>query len=79
MSEGKLSDSLVQKNSEKIAHSRWLTTTNRILRLYVSTDKPSQIMITIVEYIMKVYAHLWFKINGASSSQSGAFHLFKTI
>ena len=39
-----------------MAHSRWLTTANRILRLYVSTDKPSQALKIIIEYIMKVYA-----------------------
>ena len=63
----------------KLAHSRWLTTANRILRLYVATEEPSDTLLTITEYIMKVYAPLWFSIRFASSSQNGPHHLFKTI
>ena len=60
VSAGKLSEGLANKNFEKMAHSRWLTTVNRILRL--STDEPSQTLKIIVEYIMKVYAPVWFAI-----------------
>ena len=56
VSAGKLSEGLDNKNSGKMAHSRWLTTANRILRLYVSTVEPSQTLKIIVEYITKVYA-----------------------
>ena len=62
-----------------MAHSQWLTTANRILRLYVSTIEPSQTLKIIVEYITKVYAPVWFEIKNASSSQNGALHLFQTI
>ena len=62
VSAGKLSEGLAGKNPEKMAHSWCLTTANRILRLYVSTDEPFQILKIIVEYIMKVYAPVWFAI-----------------
>lgn len=42
--------------------SRWLTTANRILRLYVSTAKPSANLEVFTNYIMKVYAQTWFRI-----------------
>lgn len=58
-------------NPGKLAHSRWLTTANRILRLYVATEKPPGNLITLTKYIMKVYAPLWFSIRFASSSQNG--------
>ena len=32
------------KDRGKIAHSQWLTNANRILRLYVSTNEPSEIL-----------------------------------
>ena len=62
-----------------MAHSRWLTTANHILRLYISTVEPSQTLKIIVKYIMKVHAPVWFAIKNISSSQNGALHLFKTI
>ena len=79
LSTGKISDEFSKKNPGKIAHSRWLTTANRILILFVSTNEPSEILKKIVEYIMKVYAPIWFEIKANSSSQNGALHLFNTI
>ena len=75
----KLSEGLVNKNPGKMAHSRWLTTANRILRLYISTDKLSQTLKIIVKYVKKVYTPLWFAIKNTSSSENEALHLFKTI
>ena len=79
LSAGKLNENLANKNPGKMAHSRWLTTANRILRLYVSTVEPSQTLKIIVKYITKVHAPVWFAIKNTSSSQNGALHLFKTI
>jgi len=45
-----------------MAHSRWLTTASRALRLYVSTEKPSSNFKLVVQYIMMVYTPMWFKI-----------------
>ena len=66
-------------NPGKLAHCCWLTTSNRILRLYVATKEPSETLIIITEYITKVYAPLWFSIRFVSSSQNNPHHLFKTI
>ena len=79
ISTGKISEEFSKKKPGKIAHSRWLTTANHILRLYVSTNEPSEILKKIVEYIMKVYAPIWFEIKSNCSSQNGALHLFNTI
>ena len=62
VSAGKLSEGLANKNPGKMAHSRWLTTANHILRLYVSTVEPSQTLKIIVKYITKVHAPVWFAI-----------------
>ena len=79
VSEGNLSEGLANKNPGKTAHSRWLTTANYVLRLYISTVEPSQTLKIIVEYITKVYALVRFTIKKDSSFQNGALHLFKTI
>ena len=50
LSAGKLSEGLANKNPGKMAHSRWLTTANSILRLYASTVEPFQTLKIIVEY-----------------------------
>lgn len=60
-------------------HARWLTTANRILRLYVSTENPSQNLILLVNFVMGVYASMWFKIKTEPYVQSGAKHVFNTI
>ena len=73
VSAGKLSEGLANKNPGKMAHSRWLTTSNYILRLYVSTDKSSQTLKIIVEYITKVYAPVWFAIKMLHLLKMGLF------
>lgn len=58
-------------------HSRWLTFACRMLRLYVATPKPTWQLKTVVEFIIKVYAPLWFTIKRNSSSTEGARHFLK--
>ncbi|KAE8746239.1 hypothetical protein FOCC_FOCC007111 [Frankliniella occidentalis] len=59
--------------------SRWLTCANRILRLYVSTNRPTNDFKTIVKYILTVYSPLWFSIRFHSSIKDGSRHLFDAI
>lgn len=50
-----------------ITHSRWLTTANNVMRLYVRTIEidPSEGLKELATYVAKVYAPVWFafKIN----------------
>lgn len=79
VSRGYCSDSLAQRSPGKLAHSRWLTTANRILRLYVATEQPSDTLEKITHFIMRVYAPMWFKIKNQSSLKFAAKHLYETI
>src|SRR6218665_56562 len=36
-----------------MCHSRWLTTANRILRLYISKENPDKHLVTLANYIVK--------------------------
>ena len=46
-----------------IHHARWLTTANRLLRLYMSLEDPSNNLCKLIDYIVKVYSKSWFEIN----------------
>lgn len=76
---GECSDSLSRRNPGRIAHSRWITMANRILRLYVGVENPSPQLKTLAEYIVKVYTPMWFFIKCYSSCKNGAKHLWRTI
>ena len=76
---GSISESLSSREPGKMVHSRWLTTANRLLHLYVSTSQPSQSLVTLAEYIIKVYAPLWFEIKLKPQCYYGATHLWKAI
>ncbi|CAH1114862.1 unnamed protein product [Psylliodes chrysocephalus] len=70
---------LSKRDPGKLAHARWLTTANRILRLYVASEQPSNKLKTIKEFILKVYAPVWFDIKVRSSCTEGSRHLFSLI
>jgi hypothetical protein len=76
---GTISKNLSTREPGKVAHSRWLTTANRLLRLYVSTSEPSRSLFTLVQYVIKVYAPLWFEIKLKPQCYYGASHLWKAI
>ena len=79
ISSGHCSNHLARKNPGKMHHARWLTTANRILRLYISEPNPSSGLGSIVNYIMKMYVPVWFSIKVFPSVFQGAKHLFKMI
>jgi hypothetical protein len=59
---------LEARNPGQIDHARWLTTANRILRLYICTRDPIQPLQTLAEFIMRVYALMWFRIKRICSA-----------
>ena len=59
ISTGECSVDLAMRNSECLNHSRWLTTANRILRLYVSDKHPSEKLQALVMFIIRVYAPMY--------------------
>ncbi|GBO03338.1 hypothetical protein AVEN_39748-1 [Araneus ventricosus] len=56
ISRGQCYSHLALRKPGPVAHSRWITFAGRILRLRVVTGKPSDNLITLATYIMKVYA-----------------------
>lgn len=79
ISSNNLSADLANRNSGKITHSRWLTIANRILRLYVSSVKPSKNLRTLTQFVVKVYAPVWFEIKSKPTCRHGTLHLWSMI
>ena len=52
---GKCSADVASRTPGKVADSRWLTTACRAQRVYVSSKNASDILIYVVNYIVKVY------------------------
>ncbi|GBO26824.1 hypothetical protein AVEN_202403-1 [Araneus ventricosus] len=76
---GSCSSSVTDNSPGKLSHARWLTSANRLLRLYTGTPSPSQNLIILMKYVMLVYAPMWFEIKMKSNCQYGAQHFWKMI
>ena len=62
-----------------IVHSRWLTLACRILRLYTATCNPSQSLVTLAEYCLKVYFPTWFEIKCNNKLTLGSINFFNLV
>ena len=79
ISSGEFPATLALQKPGPVVHSRWLTTANRILRLYASSDCPSVNLVHLTTYIMKVYAPMWFNIKTKPFCMDGTRHLWMLI
>lgn len=70
---------LANRHPGTICHSRWLTTANNLLRLYISMENPSNGLIDLVTYVVKVYAPTWFQIKLNPKCINGAKNLWFLI
>ncbi|KAG0719329.1 hypothetical protein GWK47_007306 [Chionoecetes opilio] len=75
VSEGHCPCDIALRKPGPLNPSRWLTTANRILRLYVGLDAPSNNIKHLVTFIIRVYAPTWFAIKTQPSCKDGAKHL----
>ena len=66
-----------------VCHARWLTTANRICRLYVSkhglTGNDSKKLRAITHFIINHYFLMWFEIKCSPTLKSGPLHVFHEI
>ncbi|GBM74186.1 hypothetical protein AVEN_104809-1 [Araneus ventricosus] len=59
---GHCPEDLANRDPGPLFHYRWLTATNRVLRLYISSSYPSGNLKEIVGFILKSYMPVWFEI-----------------
>lgn len=76
---GEVSTDLANMKPGPIAHSRWLTKASRLLRLYVTTNKPSKNLKILANYVMKVYIPMYFNIKYYNSVVYGSILFYKFI
>lgn len=76
---GECSQELADLQPGPMSHSRWLTTASRILRLYVSSNNPSENLLVLATYVVRVYVPLWFAIKTNPGCYDGPRHLWKMI
>lgn len=76
---GYCSDDLAARNPGKLNLARWTTTANRVMREYVSNCNPSEHLVIIVTFIIKVYVQVWFQIKVHHSIADAAKHVWKMI
>lgn len=63
----------------KVHKARWITTSSRILRLYMSKNRPSLKLRKMVTFIMKVYIPIWLQIKYQPFSTSGSIHFYRIV
>ncbi|GBM69660.1 hypothetical protein AVEN_124442-1 [Araneus ventricosus] len=66
---GNCEEDLAVRDPGPLSHSRWLTTANRSLRLYLSEESPAPEPQEIVVFILKSYAPMWFSIKQVNTLQ----------
>jgi hypothetical protein len=76
---GDCSVDLSRRDPGAMSHARWLTTANRILRLYAASECPSENLKTLATFVVKVYAPGWFRVKMNSSCKDGAINLWHMI
>ena len=62
-----------------LSHSRWLTLGCRILRFYVSQEKPTSDLCTLAEFLIKVYFPSWFEIKTQNKITDGPINFFHIV
>ncbi|GBM35679.1 hypothetical protein AVEN_97879-1 [Araneus ventricosus] len=62
-----------------LSHSRWLTTANRVLRLYLNIENPTVEHKILVSFILKSYIPVWFHIKKSKYFTNGPEHVFEVI
>lgn len=79
ISNGSIPKDLSHNKPGPIGHSRWLTKANRLLRLYVTTNKPTKNLKILANYIIKVYTPMYFNVKYYSSVVFGSVLFSKFI
>lgn len=79
VSTGECSQALSNKLPGPLNHARWNTKASRCLRHYVGTLQPSQKLVDIVTYIMKVYVPTYSNIKLNNSCTNGRKRFFNLL
>lgn len=76
---GVCSVNLAARSPGTLSHARWLTMANAVLRTYIGTLNPSTQLRTLAEFIMRVYAPMWFFIKCNNKLKDAPINLWRSI
>ncbi len=76
---GKVDQRLENYTPGPLNHARWLTLAARLLRFYVSQEKPSANLIAVVNFVMRVYIPHWQEVMVNSAVSFGSKHFFNLM
>ncbi|GBN21527.1 hypothetical protein AVEN_74963-1 [Araneus ventricosus] len=76
---GNCKEDLAVRDPGPLSHSRWLTTANRTLRLYLSEESPTPELQEIVVFILKSCAPMWFSIKTSKYFTEGPKLVYQSI
>jgi len=79
ISDGHISADLANRNPGTLSNARFLTLANRILRLYASSNTPTETLRTLATYVIKVYAKSWFLIKSRPLCKDAARNFWEII
>jgi hypothetical protein len=79
ISTGKCPPTLAARDPGIVNHSRWGTTANRVMRVYIGTKRPSAALKHIVTIIMKLYVPMWFAVKMRWQCWEGPKHLARMV
>ena len=79
ISSGDISESLANRSPGKLGYARWLTTANRILRIYVTFENPSTYLKILCYYIINVYARTWYSVKSRPPFYQAPIHIRNMI
>ncbi|KAF0292295.1 hypothetical protein FJT64_009693 [Amphibalanus amphitrite] len=76
---GDMSDSVARQRIGPLNHARWLTLGARVLRLYVSTESPSDSLRLLVQFLVTHYVPVWFCIRRHPDCTDGAKNFHRSV
>ena len=81
--EGKMDVDLINRRVGNLSHTRWLTTAEAILLLYMSDhgldDEQYETLSLLSKWIVQVYFHQFFNIKAQPSIVKGPYHLLTLL
>jgi len=73
------SNDFLNKKPGPMSKARWITTANRLCRLYITTSEPPENLYLVVHFIVNFYGPMWFFIKTKPYFENGSQHLCQQI
>jgi len=70
---------LLHEKPGVLSHARWLTTVNRICRLYVVTEESNEELRLLTRFVVQYYEPIWFLIKSRSWCIDGSNHFLAMV